>query len=67
MSHQESDHQLLLLIYSEILHLKKLLISKGVINKLDDDEYLNNLDNYITELNAKNRELSKVLSERANH
>lgn len=66
MSQQESDHQLLLLIYSEILHLKKLLISKGVINKLDDDEYLNNLDNYMTELNAKNRELSKVLSERAN-
>ena len=60
----QTDHQLLQLIYAEILHLKKLLISQGIIKQSDDDEYLNNLNNYIIELDAKSRELAKVLKER---
>jgi hypothetical protein len=66
MPQQELDHQLLLLIYAEILHLKKLLITKGVIDKSSDDEYLNALDGYLTELDAKNFEIAKVVRERSN-
>ena len=63
----QTDHQLLQLIYAEILHLKKLLISQGIIKQSDDDEYLNKLNSYMSELNAKNREIAKVNPNQTNY
>ena len=63
----QTDHQLLQLIYAEILHLKKLLISQGIIKQSDDDEYLNKLNSYMSELNAKNREIAKVNPSQTNY
>jgi len=62
----ESLRRLNTLIYAEVLHLKKLLISQGVIQEKDHYGYDNSLDDYLTELNAKNRALVKVQGARKN-
>lgn len=55
---------LCILTYTEILHLKKLLISKGLITEKDFYDYLNSLNEYIDEFEGKNWELIKLLDER---
>jgi len=51
--------RLCVLTFAEIRHLKKLLISHGVIPQDDIYDYANSLADYMTELDAKNRNLVK--------
>ncbi|MBT9169415.1 MAG: hypothetical protein DDT19_02774 [Syntrophomonadaceae bacterium] len=51
--------RLCILNFAEIRHLKKLLISHGVIPKDDIYDYANSIADYMTELDNKNRNLVK--------
>ena len=47
------------LTFTEIAHLKKLLTSKGIITEKDIYDYANSLEEYMKELDSKNRLLVK--------
>jgi hypothetical protein len=46
--------------HAEVLHLKKLLVEKGVIHEDDKYDFANSLEEYVAELDAKTRELVKT-------
>ncbi len=52
-----------ILTHAEVLHLKKLLIKKGLITEDDKYDFANSLREYVTELDAKTRELIKDFPE----
>jgi hypothetical protein len=51
--------RLCVLTFAEIRHLKKLLISHGAIPQDDIYDYANSLEEYMKEMDAKNRLLIK--------
>jgi NurA-like 5'-3' nuclease len=50
---------LCILAFAETRHLKKLLISRGVISQDDIYDYANSLEEYMRELDSKDKLLMK--------
>jgi hypothetical protein len=51
--------RLCVLAFAEVRHLKKLLISHGVIPQDDIYDYANSLDDYMKEMDSKDKLLIK--------
>lgn len=55
--------RLCFLSFIEIRHLKKLLVANNIIPKDNLDDYANSLDEYIRELDSKDKLLVKFRSD----